>query len=67
MFSVKDGLAFSAKNDGSVIILRNGGIIANLTRDDWVSIITHMAKKTKPLDEIHNLAERFHDGDPILK
>lgn len=67
MFNVKDGLAFTRNEDGSVIILRNGGIIATLTQDSWVSVITHMAYENRDLAEIHQIAEMFHTGEPSLK
>ncbi len=67
MFNVKDGLAFKRNENGSVIILRNGGIIATLTQDDWVSVLTHMANPNRDLAEIHRIAEMFHTGEPSLK
>ena len=67
MFNLKNGLAFSSRVDGGVIIVRNGGVIAVLTKDDWVSVITHMAGGKRALDETHDIAERLHAGDPILK
>ena len=65
MFNVKDGLAFKRNDDGSVIIFgRNGGIVATLTQDDWISVITHMAFNNRDLAEIHRIAEMFHTGEP---
>ena len=67
MYYVEGGLTFKDNEDGSIIILRNGGIISTLTKDAWVSLITHMAKENRPLNEIHNIAEKFHTGDLALK
>ncbi len=67
MFNVKDGLAFKRNEDGSVIILRNGGIIATLTQDDWISVITHMAYDNRGLAEVQRIAEMFHTGEPSLR
>lgn len=66
MFNVKDGLAFKRNDDGSVTIIRNGGIIATLTQDDWISIITHMALNNRDLAYMNRIAEAFHTGEPPL-
>ena len=67
MFIVKGGLAFKRYEGGGIIVLRNGKIIASLTQDDWILVVTHMAFENRELGEIHQMAEMLHTGEPGLK
>ena len=64
MFHAKDGLCFYKREDGGVIVSRNGKIMTLLDIDTWISVITSMSA-IGDTAENNKIAERFHIG--ILK